>query len=487
MHATTSRPLWRIASNAGSLLTSEVLNKATTFVVYALVSRWLGAQEFGQLSLGLLLFYVFQVVATAGLPTFVTRKVARHRQRTARVVSGSLLAAAGAGTAAMVAMAICPWVLRYPHDTMLVISILACGLVPYGWALVIESAFRGMEQMHWIAASNVLANALKVVGAWWMLTHGWGVLAIAAWIVIVRTGIMVTDLFFYVWVNGWLFRRVPFRYAARLLCQTSTFLGIDGLIALWSAVDALLLSKLMTETEVGIYSAAAQLLRPMLLVYRSIVGSLFPGMCSRALGEVGQFVALVRWMIAFLLLVGTPATILIPVFADIVLRLAYRNPEFQLAVPLMQIGAVFVLLQALTSVLGHALWALHRERVTLRIVIVNLVANVFIGLVMISWLGMIGAALGSLAVGLINAAQHYWATGRLLGRHPIDLQSGVPLLAGLAMAAVAVALWPLGRWVSAGGGLCSYAVCTAFLLRRMHGGWSRVRMQYFVPLLGRET
>ena len=42
---------------------------------------------------------------------------------------------------------------------------------------------------------------------------------------------------------------------------------------------------------------------------------------------------------------------------------------------------------------------------------------------------MIGAALGSLAVGLINAAQHYWATGRLLGRHPIDLQSGVPLLA----------------------------------------------------------
>ncbi|RMF42657.1 MAG: flippase [Planctomycetota bacterium] len=485
MQSTSSQTLWRVFSNAGSLLTSEVLNKATTFLVYALVSRWLGAESFGQLSLGLLLFYVFQVVATAGLPTFVTRKVARHRHRTGRVVMGSLLAATLAGTVATAAMLVCPWMLQYPRDTTLVISVLAAGLLPYAWALVFESAFRGMEQMHWIAASNVAANVLKVAGALWMLTQGWGVLAIAAWIVMVRLTIALTDLFFYVLANGWLFRPVPWSYATRLLRQTSTFLGIDGLIAVWSAVDAVLLSKLMTETEVGIYSAAAQLLQPMLLVYRSIVGSLFPSMCARALGQTGEFTVLVRWMIAFLLLVGTPATVLLPLFADLILGLAYHNPQFQRAVPLMQIGAVFVLLQALTSVLGHSLWALHRERITLRIVVVNLVANVAVGILMISWLGMVGAALGSLLVGVLNAAQHYWVTRRLLARSPIDAQSGVPLLAGLAMAAVAIALVPLNRWLAAGGGLAVYAVAVAALLRQVHGDWSSIRMQYFVPLLGR--
>src|SRR5207249_8586904 len=74
--------LGRILGNAASILASDVVNRGTSFVLYALVARYLGAFAFGQLSLALTLFYTFQVLAAAGLKTLVVREVTRHRERT---------------------------------------------------------------------------------------------------------------------------------------------------------------------------------------------------------------------------------------------------------------------------------------------------------------------------------------------------------------------------------------------------------------------
>src|SRR3954463_4653308 len=76
-HESSIALMRRVVINAMSLLTSDVLNKAATFMVYALVGRYCGARAFGQLSLGLMLLYTFQVFASAGLPTLITRDVAK--------------------------------------------------------------------------------------------------------------------------------------------------------------------------------------------------------------------------------------------------------------------------------------------------------------------------------------------------------------------------------------------------------------------------
>src|SRR5690242_21375637 len=76
--------LKKVSANALSILSSDVMNRATSFVLYALVARHLGAHEFGQLSLALTLFYIFQVLAVAGLKTFTIRQVTIDRSQTSR-------------------------------------------------------------------------------------------------------------------------------------------------------------------------------------------------------------------------------------------------------------------------------------------------------------------------------------------------------------------------------------------------------------------
>src|SRR4051794_19262068 len=85
----------RLASNAGSVLASDAANRAATFVLYALVGRTLGAFEFGQMSLALTFFYIFQIIAGAGVKTYVTREIAKDASATGRMLaSGCLLVVA---------------------------------------------------------------------------------------------------------------------------------------------------------------------------------------------------------------------------------------------------------------------------------------------------------------------------------------------------------------------------------------------------------
>ena len=66
-----------IVAAAASLLTTDILNRVSTFVLYAIVARALGAHEFGQLALAMTLFFTFQVLATGGLKSLVTRDMSR--------------------------------------------------------------------------------------------------------------------------------------------------------------------------------------------------------------------------------------------------------------------------------------------------------------------------------------------------------------------------------------------------------------------------
>src|SRR5947208_17115276 len=61
--------------------------------------------------------------------------------------------------------------------------------------------------------------------------------------------------------------------------SASTFLGIDSTSAIAGNLNVILLSKLAKEKEVGLYSAATQMMVPLLLVYQSIAQSIFPVMC----------------------------------------------------------------------------------------------------------------------------------------------------------------------------------------------------------------
>lgn len=476
--------LRKTGGNALSILTSDVMNRATSFVLYALVARHLGAHEFGQLALAFTLFYAFQVLAAGGLKTLITREVAKDRSRTGSYfINGSILVVVSS-LCSFVALVAFVYILQYPPDTRRVILLLSLGLLPYAFSAVCEGIFQAWERMHYIACVNVPLNVVKIACAFLLLSGQYGLDAVVL--------IVVSSLVAIAGIEGWiLLRRFP-RQPARFMPSSSlamvrsagTFLGIDATVAVESSLNVVLLSKLTTETQVGLYSAAMQLMVPLSLVYQSIAQSIFPLMCKKIEPGFQSLKRIAETAMEILLVLALPAVAGIFFLGDWLLAVLYKNPVFLQAFPALRIMSWILVLQLFASVLGQVLWASNREKVTLRIVLVDTLLNLLIGWPLISRFGLLGAAVTVLLTRAAGCAQHYIPVSRLFSGISLGRIIWKPAAAAALMAAY-LALPPRHGGILTGvAATLIYFGALLALTVRVSGGFREFKAKY-LPLLSR--
>jgi O-antigen/teichoic acid export membrane protein len=427
--------LRKLASNALSLLASDVMNRAATFVLYAMVARFLGEFEFGQMSLALTLFYTFQVFAVSGLKTLVTREVAKNRTETGLfLVSGSIVVLI-ASVLTIAAQAIVVRWLNYGAGTATIILLLSLALVPFALSAICEGVFQAWEQMHYAAYANLTVNLVKIGLALAVLGQGYGLLGL---ILVLLAAQSMSAIILWLMMLRHIVRPrllIDPRFTLRLATQGGTFLGIDAFIAVMSSLNLILLSKLAGETDVGLFSAAMQVLVPVTLVYRSIALSVFPMMCRRFDTSIGSLQRIAEHLISLLVAVALPAALGLYFLSDTALLLLYGDRDFALASPVLQILVWTLLLGSLTTVLGQVLVAGLREKVTLRIVAVDAVVGLVFGIIFISQWGMIGAAFATLLTTAVDFIQHYVLVAWRFASLRLDRLLWKPVIAGGCMAA----------------------------------------------------
>ena len=116
------------------------------------------------------------------------------------------------------------------------------------------------------------------------------------------------------------------------------------------------------------------------------------------------------------------------------LSLLYKNPAFLEAFPALRIVAWVLILQVFTYVLGQVLVATHREKITLRIVLVEVLLNLVAGFFLIGKFGLRGAAATLLLTRFAGCVQHYILVARQLSGISLAKIVWKPLLAASCMA-----------------------------------------------------
>jgi O-antigen/teichoic acid export membrane protein len=421
--------------NALSILTSDVMNRATSFVMYALVARHLGAQEFGQLSLAFSLFYMFQVFAIAGLKVLVIRQVAKDRSQTSLYFINACMIVTVSSLTSVAALFAFVRLMHYPASTTLVALLLSLGLLPTAISAVCEGIFQAWEKMHFIAWVNVPANVAKIVATFLIFAKSLGLYAV----ILILLGSFFTIAVIEICI---VLRQFPARHASINVAfslatfrSAVTFLGIDGTLAIEGSVTVLYLSKLATVSQVGYYSAATQVMVPLFLVYQSIAQSIFPLMCRSIEHGLQNLKRIALHAVEILLMLALPAIAGIFFLGDWMLSILYKNPAFLQAAPALRIVAWTLILQVFSNVLGQVLLATHREKITLRIVVVDTLINLLVGWPLIKFFGLRGAALTLLINRLAGCIQHYIPVSRLLSGISIGKIVWKPIVAAGCMAA----------------------------------------------------
>lgn len=423
----------RVTGNAMSLLTSDVVNRGTTFILYALIARYLGAREFGQISLAFTLFYLFLVLATMGLRTFIIREVANDRTKTDKyLINGSVIVVVFS-IVSIASLVLFVKLMGYAEDTAFIICLLSLGLLPQSLSIICEAVFQAWERMVYIAYSNVTANIAKAGLAVLLLTLGCGLIELV--MVLLATRIVVVCFQWWLMLHN-IIRpklKIDLNFCVGMIKRAVVFLGIDGVLVILNSINIILLSKLAGEREVGFYNAAGQLLLPARLVIQSTVLSIFPIMSRKFKAGVQSLKGISEHLIELLLAIGLPATVGLFFLADKALLLIYGGKEFLLATAALRIMVWGLISIALTSALGQVLLASQLERVNLRIVIVKVCVNFILGFILISQLGLLGAALTALSSRVISFFLHYFPVSRQLFKIKLSRLAWKPIMASMGM------------------------------------------------------
>lgn len=442
--------LRKIMVNAVSIGGGEVANKASSFLVYAAVSRIAGLEAFGQLALGLTLLYTCHVFGYAGLPTVLIRSVARRPRLAKRYLFQGYLAASISSMLAALAMAAVALTLRYQATTTQVICVLALAVPFWSLSMITEAIIKGRDQMHLIAVGNLPGNVLMVLGSLTVLLLGYGVMGVALIVVLARLMTLLTLHFLTTFA---LLSDRPSRdhlrlsQSLRLLWYSRLFLGTDGITAIGASLFGVLLSKFTSESEVGILNAAFQLLQPIQIMYRSVGHSIFPPLVNAAKASKQAVANLANLVSGLLMRLAFPACLVMLVFAGDLLDLVYGNKGFRQGELVLQIVSFSLLFDPLNPVLGHGLWAIGADRAVFRIVLTNIIVGLVLGLILIGNFGLIGAAVSALVTSIVNTIQHYVMFTRQIAS-PGLLAVSVRLAPAILLSLAVVALSPWSRFIS---------------------------------------
>jgi O-antigen/teichoic acid export membrane protein len=454
------------AANVGGALLATVLS----FALSLLITHQIRAGEFGLYSIALVTVLLGQVPATLGLDLGAVRFVAlRVSQGDEDGARASLQAALGTvalsgSLAAALLYWQAPWLcesfFHKPLATDLV-RIVALSLPALGLTRVAVGGLQGLGVMRYSAlvtpvqvAANIALAAPVLLLGYGAKGLAWAFLAVSCVTLVVALGLLARAL-----PGAFAPARQPARLAALLrfsLPQTLTVVLLQTM--LWT--DSLLLGRLRTAAEVGIYTIVQRLLSPAQTV-STATGQMFaPRIAAEhARGDRPTLETMLKRVTYWNVSLAIPVFALLLLVPEALLRLF--GPAYAAGGTALTILAAGQLFNAATGPLGQVINMSGRPYLTL----VNNFAvaglNVVGCLILIPRYGMSGAACSTTAsIVLVNLVKLVQVRA-LFGINPFRGETVRALGAGAVATALAAPLALLVDWPSP---LLEVAVATAVLV-----------------------
>jgi len=364
----------------------------TVAIAHQLLEEGLGAYTFA-----ITYYLTFQVIASIGLRSLLTREVAKapgtlwQQLTTALVITIPTSFLAMAVAVVMLPIFVSDDLLTRQAILVLLPAILATSVID-----ILEGLFFGVSRFRFYSLSLTVENITRVAVAWILLRAGHGVVTLTLVFMVGRFAQLLFSGLYLCIVCGPPRLGTDRGRIVSLGRQSLPFLGMMIANSLYWYINVFILQLTWGTQEVGVYSAAFRVVNVLIIAIQCFVAALYPTLSQR-FHDTPEEIASMAWhAIKFVVLFTIPLSLTISVLSYDITRFIY--PEgFEASASILSILAWLPVPFAIRVIQAYALLASERQRV-------NLIVNLFGTIILASLAVVIIPSYGALGASIITVA-----------------------------------------------------------------------------------
>ncbi|HHO76830.1 MAG TPA: flippase, partial [Deltaproteobacteria bacterium] len=313
----------RVLKNTVWLFSATLISALSDVVLFVLIARYLGPEQLGIFSFLYAIISILTVFSNLGLDTLIIRDIARENDKAPSFFSNIFILKI---IMSLISMFVLVGILHWMNYTEIVVRLgaLFSMIIVLKAVLSLNDAFfEAFERFEFMGALKILYS-LMVVGIIWICLQ-----FIVNLFGIVLVMILASSLCV---ILGWILlqrRMFPIKISINpdkwksLLKEAYPFVFASFMGVMYAKTDILMLSKMVGNDAVGVYSAAYKIVNAYGIFPSILVMALFPLLSRRYKEAEGSIDKISNHMMRFLLIIGVPMVIFCTMESEKIIYLLY--------------------------------------------------------------------------------------------------------------------------------------------------------------------
>lgn len=421
----------RVARNTGIIMGGELIFRLISLVVIIYLAKYLGTVGFGKYSFVFAYLAFFGVITDLGLQNILVREMSRDASIAPKLIGNAYFIRLMLTVLGVVLSMIVISFMSYPADTTTYVYIAAFSLLFMSFSDFYATIFQANLKMEYQEIAKLAFKIISVSLIFWIIFSQGTLMQVM--IALVFSEMVKTSL-------SYIFSRKFVRPQFEIDFELWKYLFKEALpIALASVIfiiyfriDVIMLSLMIGDAPVGIYSAAYKLSEPLFLIPTALMTSMFPVMSVSFKSSEERLIRIYRLCVRYLLIIILPIAIGTTLIADKFILLIY-GAEFAGSATALQIMIWALLFSSVGTVLTNLLISIGEQKLYTSSMVLCAIANVTLNFILIPLMSYNGAAIATVATNIVLFLANFYFVSKHLQLPPLRKTFIKPIICSLLM------------------------------------------------------
>ncbi len=392
----------KTVNNAKWMIGEQAVQMGISVVLGVLTARYLGPSNYGVINYAAALVVFFSSIVTLGLEGVIIKEMVNNRDAEGTILGTGIVMRLIASALSILSIMILLMILN-PGDTLVLkVGFLQSLVMLFRSFELIDFWFQSHLRSKYVAILKSVSYFLVAAYKFYILFTNKSVewFAFSTSLDFLLIAVMIVIAYYR---KGGKPMRFSMQVAKDLILQSYHFILSGMLVTVYTQMDKILIGQLLTETDVGLYSAAVTICNYCLLVPVALINSARPTIMQlKKDGDEQKYITRIKQLYAILIWGGIVLALGISIFSKLILRILY-DEAYLSAAPALAITIWHVLFSTLGTARGVWIVCENKNSFVKKMVLWGAVVNLALNLLLLPLIGIIGSAITSLVTQIFTS------------------------------------------------------------------------------------